>query len=95
MRVEAGAETVQEADRPPTARGAVTGRGWSRRGGLPEGCLESPKEDVEGGGGGPGSVVKEEPQALGHRQDELADRDMGEDLVHHMGSRLGHAPGLA
>jgi len=40
-------------------------------------------------------VVKERPQALGDRKHELADRDVGEDVVHHVSGGFGHVAGPA
>jgi len=89
MGIETGAEAVQETHGPHR-------RGLRRSGtGLPQGGLKGPEQDVEDGGGGPGAVVKEGPQTFGNRQHELAHRDVGEDMVHHMGGCLGHAPGSA
>ena len=68
---------------------------WGSGARLPQGCLEGPQQDVQHGGSGPGPVVKEGPQTFGNRQHELAHRDVGEDMVHHMGGGLGHAPGSA
>lgn len=87
--VEERAETMQKAHDPA---------GGGRRSGgscLPQGGLESPKQDVEHRASGPGPVVEERPEALGDREDELADGDVGKDVVHQMGGGLGHAAGIA
>ena len=87
MRVEGGAEAMQETHGPH--------RGGGRRSGarLLQGCLEGPEQNVEDGCGGLGPVVEERPQPLGNGEHELADRDVGEDVVHHMGGGLGHVAG--
>jgi hypothetical protein len=87
--IERRAEPVQET------HGSHRGRGRRRGARHSQGSLEGPEEDVEDGGGGLGAVVEEGPQALGDRKHELADRDVGEDMVHHMGGRLGHVAGSA
>ena len=75
--------------RPRRARGARGGRNA-----LSEGGLEGPEEDVEDGRGGSGAVVEEGPEPPGDGNHELVHRDVGEDMVHQMGSRLGHAAGI-
>ncbi|MCJ7630598.1 MAG: hypothetical protein MUO50_19660 [Longimicrobiales bacterium] len=80
---------MQETD------GREGGRSWSGGTGLPQGGTESPEQDVEDGGCGTGPVMEEGPETLGNGQDPLAHRDMGEDVVHQMGRRLGHALGVA
>jgi hypothetical protein len=65
--IEAGAETMEEADRPER------GVRWCGGAGLPEGGLEGAEEDVEDGAGGPGPVMEEGAQTFGNREDELAD----------------------
>jgi hypothetical protein len=50
VRIEAGAEAVEEA------HGTEGGGGWSGGTGLPEGGSESPEEDMQDGAGGPGPV---------------------------------------
>jgi hypothetical protein len=87
--IEAGAEAMQETDR---AHSCGSRSRWT---GLPQGSLEGPEEDVQDGAGGPGPVVKEGPEALGDREYELADRDVGKDVVHQVGRGLGHALGPA
>jgi hypothetical protein len=58
--VQGGAETMEEADGPE-------GSGWWSRGtGLPQGSLESPKQDVKDGASRPGPVMEERPEAFGH-----------------------------
>ncbi len=57
--------------------------------------MEGPEQNVQHGGGGFRAVVKELPQPLGDRKHELSHRDVGEDVVHHMGSGLGHVAGPA
>jgi len=89
MRIEARAEAMQEADR------AHGGRCRSGGAGLPEGGLEGPEEDVKDGAGGPGSVMEEGAEAFGNGEDELAHRHVGNDVVHQVGGRLGHALGAA
>ena len=85
MRVEERTKAVQEADGP------VGGGAWGGgRGGLPQGGLESPEEDVEDGAGGPGPVVEEGFEALGDREHELAHRD----VVGEVGGGLGQALGV-
>ncbi len=54
--------------------------------------LTAPKED---GARGQGPVVEEGPQAFGDGEDELAHRDVGEDVVHQVGGGLSHAAGSA
>jgi len=71
------------------------GRGRCRGIRLSQSGLESPEQDVQDGRGGLRAVVKEGPEALGDREHELADRDVGEHMVHHMGGRLGHVAGSA
>ena len=68
-------------------------RGRRRGAGFLQGGLERPEEDVQHGGGGLGPVVEVGPQTLGNGEDELADRDVGEDVVHHVGGGLGHVAG--
>jgi hypothetical protein len=89
VRIEAGAEAVEEA------HGTEGGGGWSGGTGLPEGGSESPEEDMQDGAGGPGPVVEEGSEAFGHGEHELADRDVGEDVVRQVGRGLGHAFGVA
>jgi hypothetical protein len=87
--VQGGAETMEEADGPE-------GSGWWSRGtGLPQGSLESPKQDVKDGASGPGLVMEERPEAFGHGEDPLADGHVGNDVVHQVSRRLGHALGVA
>ena len=50
---------------------------------------------MEDGAGGAGPVMKEGPEAFGHGEDELAHRYVGNDVVHQVGRRLGHALGPA
>ena len=50
---------------------------------------------LEDGAGGPGPVVEEGPQSFGDGEDELAHRDVGEDVVHQVGRGVGHALGVA
>jgi len=59
MRIETGAEAVQETDR------ARRGRGRGRGAGLPQGGPEGPEEDVKDGAGGPGPVVDKGPKTFG------------------------------
>ena len=89
MRVQRRAEPMKEAHRPER-RG---GRG--RGAGLPQDGLESPEEDMEDSAGGPGPVVEERAEALGDREDPLAGRHVGEDMVHQVGGGFGHALGVA
>jgi len=89
MGVEAGAEAVQEADR------AHGGGSWGGGTGFPQGAPEGAEQDVKDGAGGAGPVMKEGPEAFGHGKDELADGYMGEDVVHQVGRRMGHALGPA
>ncbi len=56
--------------------------------------MESPEQDVEDGAGGLGPVVEEGPEAFGDREDELANRYVGEDVVHQVSGGLGHALGV-
>ena len=51
VRIEGGAEAVQEAHGPERGAGRGTGTG------LPQGSLEGSEEDVEDGAGGPGPVT--------------------------------------
>ena len=74
--------------------GSRRGR-WSSGARLPQGCLEGPEQDVQHGGSGPGPVVEVGPQTLGNREHKLSHRDVGEDMVHHMGCGLSHAAGSA
>ncbi len=39
--------------------------------------------------------MEEGAEALGDREDPLADRHVGEDMVHQVGGGLGHALGVA
>ncbi len=80
---------MQEADRAHRGRPRCGGAGLPQRG------LEGPEEDVKDGAGGPGPVVKEGPGTLGHGEHELADRHVGNDVVHQVGCGLGHALGAA
>ena len=48
---------------------------------------------MEDGAGGPGPVVEVWPQTLGNGEHELAHRYVGNDVVHQVGRRLGHALG--
>jgi len=89
MGIEAGAEPMHEA------HGAHGGGLWSRWTCLSQGRLEGPEQDVEDGAGGPGAVMKEGPEAFGHGKHNLADRYVGEDVVHQVGCGLGHALGPA
>jgi hypothetical protein len=50
---------------------------------------------MKDGAGGPGAVVEKRPQAFGNREDELAHGHVGNDVVHQVSRRLGHAPGVA
>ena len=50
---------------------------------------------MEDSAGGPGPVVEEGAEALGDREDPLAGRHVGEDMVHQVGGGLGHALGVA
>jgi hypothetical protein len=89
MGVQRRAETMEEA-------GGPEGGGSRSRGtGLPEGGLEGPEQDVKDGAGGPGPVVEVGPQTLGNGEDELAHRHVGNDVVHQVSRRLGHALGPA
>ena len=49
---------------------------------------------MQHGGGGLGPVVEVGPQTLGNGEHKLADRDVGEDVVHQVGRRFGHALGV-
>ncbi|MCJ7627524.1 MAG: hypothetical protein MUO50_03950, partial [Longimicrobiales bacterium] len=89
VRVQRRAEAMEEA------HGSEGGADWSGWTGLPEGGPESPKEDVKNGAGGPGSVMEEGPEAFGDGQHPLAHRHMGENGVHQVSRRLGHALGVA
>ena len=89
VRIEGGAEAVQEAHGPE--RGAGRGAGT----GLPQGSLEGSEEDVEDGAGGPGSVMEEGPETFGHGEDELAHGYVGKNMVHQVRRGLGHALGAA
>ena len=53
VRVQRGAETMQEADGPER------GIRWCGGAGLPQRGLESPEQVMEDGRGGPGPVVEE------------------------------------
>jgi len=44
---------------------------------------------VEDGAGRVGPVVEVGPQTFGNGEDELADWDVGEDVVHHVGGGRG------
>ena len=88
VRVQRRAEAVEKADGPEG------GRGRSRWAGLPEGSPEGPEQDMKDGAGGPGSVVEEGPEAFGDGEDELAQRHMGNDVVHQVSCSLGHALGV-
>jgi hypothetical protein len=68
---------------------------WSSGARLPQGGLKGPEEDMEHSGSGPGPVVEEGPKTLGDREHKLSYRDVGEDVVGHMGSGLCHAAGPA
>jgi hypothetical protein len=87
--IEAGAETMEEAD------GTERGVGWCGGRGLPQGRLEGPEEDVEDGAGGPGPMMEEGPETFGHGEDPLADGHVGNDVVHQVSRGLGHALGVA
>jgi hypothetical protein len=54
-----------------------------------------PKENVKDGAGGSGPVMEEGPEAFGDGQHPLAHRDVGKDVIHQVGSGLGHALGVA
>jgi hypothetical protein len=84
MRIEARAEAMEEADR------AHRGRCRCRGTGLPESGLEGSKQDVQDRGCGPGPVMEEGPEALGHGEHKLAHRHVGNDMVHQVGCGLGH-----
>jgi hypothetical protein len=85
VRVQRRAEAMEEADSPETGGGRCGGAGFS------QGCPEGPEEDVKDGAGGPGPVVEVRPQTLGNGEDELAHGYVGDDVVHQVGRRLGHA----
>ena len=87
--VEAGAEAMEKA------HGSEGGIGWGSGTGLSQGGLKGPEEDVQHGGGGPGPVVEVGSQTLGEGEHKLSHRDVGEDVVHHMGGGLGHVAGPA
>jgi hypothetical protein len=87
--IEAGAETMEEADSPER------GVRWCGGRGLPQGRQDGPEEDVEDGAGGPGPMMEEGPETFGHGEDPLADRHVGNDVVHQVSRRLGHALGAA
>jgi hypothetical protein len=87
MGIETGAEPVQET------HGPYRGRGRRRGAGFLQGGQQRPEENVKHGAGGPGPVMEVGPQTLGNREHELADRDVGEDVVHHVGGGLGHVAG--
>jgi len=57
--------------------------------------VKGPEQDVQHGAGGPGPVVEEGPKAFGDGEDELTNRHVGEDVIHQVGCRLGHALGVA
>ena len=88
VRIQRRAEAMEEAD------GSEGGGAWSCWTGLPESGLESPEQDVEDGAGGSGPVVEGGSQTLGDGQDPLAHRDVGKDVVHQVGGRLGHTFGV-
>jgi hypothetical protein len=87
--IEGGAEAMEEAD------GSEGGCSWSGGTGLPESGLEGPKENVKDDAGGSGPVMEEGPEAFGDGQHPLAHRDVGKDVIHQVGSGLGHALGVA
>ena len=87
MGIEAGAEAMEKADSPERGVGRSGGTG------LPQGGLKGPEQDMEDGTGGPGPVMEEGAEALGHGKDPLAHGHVGEDMVHQVGGRLGHTLG--
>jgi len=93
MKMEVGvqrrAEAVEETDGTERGVGRCGGRG------LPQGRMEGPEQDVEDGAGGPGSVMEEGPETFGHGEDPLADGQVGNDMVHQVSRRFGHALGVA
>ncbi len=50
---------------------------------------------MQHGTGGPGPEVEVGSQTLGEGEHKLSHRDVGEDVVHHMGGGLGHGAGPA
>ena len=88
VRIQRGAEAVQETDR------ADGGGGWSRGTGLPQRGLESTEQDVKDGAGGSRAVVEEGPEAFGHGEHDLAHGHVGNDVLDQVGRRLGHALGV-
>ena len=50
---------------------------------------------MKDGAGDPGPVMEVRPQTLGNGENELAHRHMGNDVVHQVGRRSGHALGVA
>jgi hypothetical protein len=67
MGIETGAEAVQETHGPHGGGGRRSG------GGLFQGCLEGPEQNVEDGGGGLGPVVEVGPQTFGNGACEAQD----------------------
>jgi hypothetical protein len=63
--------------------------------GLFQGRPEGPKQDMKDRACGSGPVVKVGPKTLGNGQNPLAHRDVGNDVVHQVSRRLGHALGVA
>mgnify|MGYP006283822453 CR=1 FL=1 len=80
---------MEEAD------GAEGGGGRCGGTGLPQRGLEGAEEDVKDGAGGPGPVVEKGPETFGNRKHDLAHRHVGNDMVHQVSRRLGHALGVA
>ena len=58
-------------------------------------ALDLIEEDAQGGIEGLAVMLKVVAQALWKRQDPLAHRQRGQDVVHEVGRALGHSPGIA
>jgi hypothetical protein len=93
--LEVGEGPERSGDRRRGGRAARGGNGRGGRDGIPERGLKGPEQDVEDGPGGPGPMVEEGPQALRDREHELAHGQVGENVIHQVGGRLGHALGVA
>jgi hypothetical protein len=89
VRIEAGAEAMEETHGPERSIRRCRGTG------LPQRCPEGPEQDMKHGAGSSGPVMEVGAQALGNGQNPLADGHVGKDVVHQVSRCLGHALGVA
>ena len=89
VRIERGAEAVDEGHRAEAGRGART------RAVRAQAWLHRAQEQAQSSTLKFGIAVQEVAQALGHRQDPLPHRQAWQDVIGEMGRRRHHAPGVA